>query len=187
MWPAWVQFALATPVQFVLGARFHAGAWRALRAGGANMDVLVALGTTAAFGLSLYQWRAAGAMSGDLYFEAAAVVITLVLLGKRLEARAKRQTTQALRALQALQPEVARVRRAQAATSATCPIAQLKRGDACWSCEPASASPPTGSCARARATSTNRSSPARACRSRAALATRSPAAPSTARACCWSR
>ena len=128
MWPAWLQFLLATPVQFVFGARFYAGAWRALRAGGANMDVLVALGTTAAYGLSLYQWRAgAGAMGGDLYFEAAAVVITLVLLGKRLEARAKRQTTQALRALQALQPGLARVRRAGG--DVDLPVAQLKRGD----------------------------------------------------------
>ena len=94
-WPAWLQFLLATPVQFWLGARFYAGAWRALRGGGANMDVLVALGTSAAYGLSLYLWwlaphaaPAAGmaAMAGpDLYFEASAVVVTLVLLGKRLE------------------------------------------------------------------------------------------------------
>jgi Cu+-exporting ATPase len=114
-WPAWLQFLLATPVQFWFGARFYAGAWRALRGGGANMDVLVALGTSAAYGLSLYEWWAGtgahGMTSGHLYFEAGAVVITLVLLGKQLETRAKRQTTQALRALQALQPETARVRR----------------------------------------------------------------------------
>ena len=115
-WPAWLQFALATPVQFWFGARFYAGAWRALRGGGANMDVLVALGTSAAYGLSLYEWWVASRMPampgmGHLYFEAGAVVITLVLLGKQLEARAKRQTTQALRALQALQPNAARVRR----------------------------------------------------------------------------
>ena len=113
-WPAWVQFLLATPVQFWFGARFYAGAWRALRGGGANMDVLVALGTSAAYGLSLYEWWAGAGMRGmtpqHLYFEAAAVVITLVLLGKQLETRAKRQTTQALRALQALQPATARVR-----------------------------------------------------------------------------
>ena len=117
-WPAWLQFLLATPVQFWFGARFYAGAWRALRGGGANMDVLVALGTTAAYGLSLFDWWAAGHLpgmsgmaTGHLYFEAGAVVITLVLLGRQLEARAKRQTTQALRALQALQPDTARVRR----------------------------------------------------------------------------
>jgi Cu+-exporting ATPase len=133
-WPAWVQFLLATPVQFWFGARFYAGAWRALRGGSANMDVLVALGTTAAYGLSLYEWWAAshmaampGMAAGHLYFEASAVVITLVLLGKRLEARAKLQTTQALRALQALQPETARVRRD--GMDADVPIARLRVGD----------------------------------------------------------
>jgi len=130
-WPAWLQFALATPVQFWFGARFYAGAWRALRGGSANMDVLVALGTTAAYGLSLYEWwagtRMPGMAPGHLYFEAAAVVITLVLLGKRLEARAKRQTTQALRALQALQPATARVRRDGA--DADIAIARLRVGD----------------------------------------------------------
>ena len=130
-WPAWLQFLLATPVQFWFGARFYAGAWRALRGGGANMDVLVALGTTAAYGLSLYEWWAASRMPGmavgHLYFEAAAVVITLVLLGKQLEARAKRQTTQALRALQALQPATARVRRAGVDTDVA--VAALRVGD----------------------------------------------------------
>jgi P-type Cu+ transporter len=130
-WPAWLQFLLATPVQFWFGARFYAGAWRALRGGGANMDVLVALGTSAAYGLSLYEWRAAAGLHGaampHLYFEAGAVVITLVLLGKQLESRAKRQTTQALRALQALQPESARVRRDGA--DADIAIARLRTGD----------------------------------------------------------
>ncbi|MGN6524802.1 MAG: heavy metal translocating P-type ATPase [Burkholderiaceae bacterium] len=131
-WPAWVQFALATPVQFWLGARFYAGAWRALRGGSANMDVLVALGTSAAYGLSLYEWWASTRMAmpgmgGELYFEAGAVVVTLVLLGKRLEARAKRQTTQALRALQALQPLRARVRAADGDVDV--PIATLRPGD----------------------------------------------------------
>ena len=108
MLPAWVQFALATPVQFVVGARFYRAAWKAVRAGAGNMDLLVALGTSAAFGLSLYQWLSApaGAMV-HLYFEVSAIVITLVLLGKWLEGRAKRQTTAAIRALQALRPETA--------------------------------------------------------------------------------
>jgi len=131
-WPAWLQFLLATPVQLWFGARFYAGAWRALRGGAANMDVLVALGTSAAYGLSLYQWWAAARMpgmaAGHLYFEAAAVVITLVLLGKQLEARAKRQTTQALRALQALQPATARVRRDGVDSDVA--IARLRVGDA---------------------------------------------------------
>ena len=105
-----VQWLLATPVQFWLGARFYRAGWLAARAGSGNMDLLVALGTSAAYGLSVYQLLSAGAMP-HLYFEASAVVITLVLLGKWLEARAKRQTAQAIRALQTLRPESARVRR----------------------------------------------------------------------------
>ncbi len=108
MLPAWVQFALATPVQFVLGARFYRAGFNAVRAGAGNMDLLVAIGTSAAYGLSLYQmWMPEG--HAQLYFEASATVITLVLLGKWLESRAKRQTTEAIRALQALRPEVALV------------------------------------------------------------------------------
>jgi Cu+-exporting ATPase len=108
MLPAWVQFALATPVQFVLGARFYRAAWQALRAGAGNMDQLVAIGTSAGYGLSLYQWAItpAGQMP-HLYFEASAVIIALILLGKYLESRAKRQTSSAIRALQALRPDQA--------------------------------------------------------------------------------
>ncbi|MFZ9509897.1 MAG: heavy metal translocating P-type ATPase, partial [Burkholderiaceae bacterium] len=108
MLPAWLQLLLAAPVQFILGARFYKAGWHALRALTGNMDLLVALGTSAAFGLSLWLWATApaGAMP-HLYFEAAAVVITLVLLGKWLEARAKRQTTAAIRALHALRPDTA--------------------------------------------------------------------------------
>jgi Cu+-exporting ATPase len=106
MLPAWVQFLLATPVQFFLGARFYVAAWKAVRAGAGNMDLLVALGTSAGYGLSLYQWLIAmpGSMP-HLYFEASAVVIALVLLGKYLESSAKRQTAGAIRALEALRPE----------------------------------------------------------------------------------
>ena len=112
MLPGGLQWLLATPVQFWLGARFYSAGARALRAGSGNMDLLVALGTSAAYGLSVYLWLTAedGAMP-HLYFEASAVVITLVLLGKWLETRAKRQTTEAIRALNALRPDVARVRR----------------------------------------------------------------------------
>ena len=122
--PPWLQLALATPVQFVLGARFYKGGWKALRAGTGNMDLLVALGTTAAYGLSLYLL-----MQGvhHLYFEAGAAVITLVLLGKWLEARAKRQTSHAIRALQSLRPETARVRRAGAEVEVA--LAQVRIGD----------------------------------------------------------
>jgi Cu+-exporting ATPase len=113
--PAWMQLALATPVQFVLGARFYRAGWKALLARTGNMDLLVALGTSAAYGLSVYLMieHAEHGMP-HLYFEAGAAVITLVLLGKWLEGRAKRQTTEAIRALQALRPETARVRRAGA-------------------------------------------------------------------------
>ena len=112
MLPGWVQFLLATPVQFVLGARFYRAGWKALLARSGNMDLLVALGTSAAYGLSVYQWLSAdvGTMP-HLYFEASAVVITLVLLGKWLEVRAKRQTTDAIRALNALKPDRATLRK----------------------------------------------------------------------------
>ncbi|MDO7898438.1 heavy metal translocating P-type ATPase [Pseudomonas citrulli] len=106
MLPAWVQFALATPVQFIFGARFYVAAFKAVRARAGNMDLLVALGTSAGYGLSLYEWASARPGSlPHLYFEASAVVIALVLLGKYLESRAKRQTASAIRALQALRPE----------------------------------------------------------------------------------
>ena len=106
--PAWSQLVLATIVQFHFGARFYVGGWKALRAGAGNMDLLVALGTSAAYFLSAYLMFARDG-SQHLYFEAAAVVITLVRLGKWLEVRAKRQTTAAIRALAALRPERARV------------------------------------------------------------------------------
>jgi len=124
----WLQLALATPVQFWLGARFYVAGWKALRAGAGNMDLLVALGTTAGFGLSLFELLRQGADGmPHLYFEASAVVITLVLLGKWLEARAKHQTTEAIRALNALRPETATVRRDGAEQSV--PISQVKVGD----------------------------------------------------------
>ena len=108
-----IQILLATPVQFWLGARFYRAGWLAARARSGNMDLLVAIGTSAAYGLSVYQLLTATSAMPHLYFEASAVVITLVLLGKWLEARAKRQTTSAIRALQVLRPESARVRRGE--------------------------------------------------------------------------
>lgn len=106
----WVQLALASAVQFVFGARFYVGAFHAVRAKAGNMDLLVALGTSAAWGLSVYQMFAHPGHAMHLYFEAAAVVITLVRFGKWLEVRAKRQTSDAIRALNALRPDRARVR-----------------------------------------------------------------------------
>ncbi len=108
--PAAWQLLLATPVQFWLGWRFYEGAFKSLRGGAGNMDVLVAMGTSAAWGLSAWVTLFGGA-GGHLYFEAAAMVITLVLLGKWLEGRAKRSAASAIRALMNLQPELARVER----------------------------------------------------------------------------
>ncbi len=126
--PGWIQMALATPVQFWLGARFYRAGWAALRAGSGNMDLLVALGTSAGYGLSLYLlFKHADHGTPHLYFEASAVVITLVMLGKWLEARAKRQTTAAIRALNALRPETARVRRG--GQEQEVPIGQVRLGD----------------------------------------------------------
>ncbi|MBP6344453.1 MAG: copper-translocating P-type ATPase [Neisseriaceae bacterium] len=104
--PAWIQFVLAGVVQFVFGWRFYKAGWAAVKARAGNMDLLVALGTSAAFGLSIYEWLFG---RQHLYFETSAAVITLILVGKWLESRAKRQTTEAIRALNALRPEMARV------------------------------------------------------------------------------
>jgi Cu+-exporting ATPase len=110
MLPPWVQLALATPVQFVIGARFYVAAWKALRAASGNMDLLVALGTSTAYGYSL-ALMLGGHAGHHLYFEGAAVVIALVVTGKWLEARAKRSTTAAIQALMSLRPARARVER----------------------------------------------------------------------------
>src|SRR5438105_8129057 len=103
--PAWLQWLLATPVQFWSGRRFYRGAWKALRGGTANMDVLVALGTSVAYFFSTAVFLFG--LNQHLYFEAAAVVITLVLLGKYLEAHAKAKAAQSLEALIRLQPQKA--------------------------------------------------------------------------------
>ena len=106
--PKW-QVILATPVQFILGWRFYKAGFKSLMAGTGNMDLLVALGTSAAYGLSIYQMMASPHASHELYFEGSAVIICMVLLGKWLEARAKQQTSEAIRALQKLWPEKAKV------------------------------------------------------------------------------
>ncbi|SFU13187.1 Cu+-exporting ATPase [Pseudovibrio denitrificans] len=103
-----LQFALATPIQLFVGARFYKGAFAALRHGGANMDVLVSLGTSAAYLYSVYNvFFASQAEAADLYFEASAVILTLILMGKYLEIRAKRSTSAAVRSLIALRPTTA--------------------------------------------------------------------------------
>ncbi|MPV67143.1 heavy metal translocating P-type ATPase [Burkholderia sp. BE17] len=109
MLPGWLQLVLASIVQFGFGARFYRAAWHAVKARAGNMDLLVALGTSAAYGLSLWMLLRDPAHPGHLYFEASAVIVTLVRFGKWLESRAKRQTTEAIRALNALRPDRARV------------------------------------------------------------------------------
>jgi Cu+-exporting ATPase len=129
--PGWLQWLLATPVQFWLGARFYRAGWKALRAGAGNMDLLVAIGTSAAYGLSVWLLLSGGrhgAHGGEhLYFESSAVVITLVLLGKWLEARARRQTVEAIGALESLRPTEALVRRADG--DVPVPVDEVKVGD----------------------------------------------------------
>ena len=125
--PGWGQWLLATPVQFVFGARFYVAGWKAVRARSGNMDLLVALGTSAAYFYSLWLLAVGQDHHGHLYFEAAAVVIALVLLGKWLEARAKRATGTAIRALMALRPETARVERDGAEIEL--PVAAVALGD----------------------------------------------------------
>ncbi|HET7136642.1 MAG TPA: heavy metal translocating P-type ATPase [Casimicrobiaceae bacterium] len=108
--PRVLQLALATPVQFVIGRRFYTGAWRALRGGGANMDVLIVLGTSIA-----WLWSTVVTVLGmhdeHVYFEASAAIVTLVLLGKALEARARAGTSAAIEGLLKLAPRIAHVER----------------------------------------------------------------------------
>jgi Cu+-exporting ATPase len=124
----WLQLALASPVEFWLGARFYKAAWKAVKAGAGNLDLLVAIGTTAAYALSVHLLVAqAGHAIPHLYFEVSAAVITLALLGKWLEGRAKREAADAIRALNALRPQVARVRRDDVERDV--PIEQVRVGD----------------------------------------------------------
>jgi len=127
----WVQLALATPVQFIVGAQFYKGAFNSLRNKSANMDVLIALGTSAAYFYSLYlsfEWMNAGSIGhADLYFEAAAVIITLIVLGKLFEVRAKGKTSQAIQKLLGLQAKTARVLRD--GVELELPIEQVVTGD----------------------------------------------------------
>ena len=127
MIPPFAQLALATPVQVWAGSRFYRSAWGALKGFSGNMDLLVALGTSAAFGLSLFNTLFPDIGGGDLYYEAAAAVITLILLGKWLESRAKRGTTAAIRALMSLRPETARLMRGEAQVEV--PVSEVAAGD----------------------------------------------------------
>ena len=128
--PRWLQLALATPVQFVVGARFYVGSWKALRGGSGNMDVLVALGTTMAWLYSTVV-TVAGWQHQHVYFESGAAVITLVMLGKLLEARAKTHTAEAIEQLVAMQPQTARVERERQGVTVIddVPVGKLIPGD----------------------------------------------------------
>jgi P-type Cu+ transporter len=126
--PPGFEWALATPVQFWLGRRFYQGAFHAARRGEANMDTLVALGTSVAYGYSLYQWISLGSLAtGQLYFEASAVVITLVLVGKHIETAAKHSALEALSAVLALKPTT--VTRLEAGQEVTVHADALHPGD----------------------------------------------------------
>ncbi|MED3645443.1 heavy metal translocating P-type ATPase [Halalkalibacterium halodurans] len=128
----WVQLLLATPVQFYIGAPFYVGAYKALRHKSANMDVLVALGTSAAYFYSMYlgyDWLygTREGMMPELYFEASAIIITLIVLGKYFEARAKGRTSEAIRKLLGLQAKTARVIRE--GKEEQIPLEEVKTGD----------------------------------------------------------
>jgi Cu+-exporting ATPase len=121
----WVQFALATPVQFVAASRFYRPAWYALKAASGNMDLLVVLGTLSTWGLSTYLLLTTA--NPALYFEASASVITLILLGKWLESKAKRSSASAIRALMNLRPQTARVRKDD--TDIEIPVSDVRVND----------------------------------------------------------
>ncbi|MBZ5624066.1 MAG: cadmium-translocating P-type ATPase [Acidobacteriia bacterium] len=120
----WIQLALALPVIFYSGAPFYQGAWTALRHGSANMNTLIALGTGAAFLYSLYETLRGG---HEVYYEAAAVIIALILVGRTLEARARGRASEAIRRLMDLQPPIARVIRNGA--EAETPVEEVRAGD----------------------------------------------------------
>lgn len=127
---AWIQMALATPVQFIIGWQFYRGSYYALKNLSANMDVLVALGTSAAYFYSVwltFQFGANAAHDG-LYFETSAVLITLILLGKWFEARAKGHTSEAIRKLLKLQPQQA-LRESKDGLTQLVSVKELKQGD----------------------------------------------------------
>ncbi len=127
---AWGMFALATPVQFYVGRSYHRGAWKSLRAGAPNMDLLISLGTNAAYWFSVIVLLAplfGIKMDAMNYFESAAVIITLIKVGKYLEARAKGQTSEAIKNLMKLQAKTARVERNGAEIEI--PVEQVRVGD----------------------------------------------------------
>ena len=130
-WVNWLMFVLATPVQLYVGWDFYVGGWKSVRAGSANMDVLVALGSSVAYAYSVVVTVALSlgvtAWGAHVYFETAALIITLIKLGKLLEARAKGETSQAIRELMSLQPDTARVLRD--GVEVEVPVREVRVGD----------------------------------------------------------
>lgn len=126
----WFQLAVATPVQFWIGMPFYTGSYKALRNGSANMDVLVALGTSAAYFYSIYktfEWAGGGHHVPELYFETSSILITLILLGKLFEALAKGRTSEAIKTLMGLQAKTALVVRD--GREITVPVEEVDVGD----------------------------------------------------------
>jgi len=123
-WRPYLLLALTIPVQFVIGWQFYRGGYKALRAGSANMDVLIAMGSSAAF---LYSVASTFFLHGHLYYDTAAVIITLIILGKYLEARAKGRTSEAIKRLMGLAPKTARVLRGGAEVEV--PVGDVRVGD----------------------------------------------------------
>jgi Cu+-exporting ATPase len=125
-WVNWLFLALATPVQFYVGGDYYVGGYKSLRAGSANMDVLVAMGSSAAYFYSLAVLLFPG-LGGHVYFETSAMIITLIKLGKMLEARAKGRTSEAIKKLMGLRPKTARVVRD--GTEIDLPVESVVLGD----------------------------------------------------------
>jgi P-type Cu+ transporter len=125
VWPKLLMFVLATPVQFYVGWQYYLGAYKALRNGSANMDVLIAMGSSVAYVYSIMVML--GLLAGPVYFETAAVIITLIRLGKFLEARAKGRTSEAIKKLMGLRAKTARIIRD--GVEAEVPVDEVKVGD----------------------------------------------------------
>src|SRR5882724_11398493 len=125
-WFEWVAFVLALPVQIFCGAKFYVGAWRQLKAGNSNMDTLVALGSTTAFGYSV--WGLFSGAPGHLYFMESAAIITLISVGHWFEARTSARAESSLQALMHLAPATARLRNADG-TESEVPVRDLRVGD----------------------------------------------------------
>ena len=126
-WVNWLMWALATPVQFYVGWQYYIGAYKALRSGAANMDVLIAMGSSVAYFYSVVVTL--GLVSGHVYFETAAVIITLIRLGKFLEARAKGRTSEAIKKLMGLRAKTARVVRSGSNAELEVAVDEVRTGD----------------------------------------------------------